>query len=325
MRSRASGGICGDSSAAPSAATMSSLRRRAIWVQRARSMARSSTGGRASARTTAPASPGSTSSRSQASRSRTSARWKKAAAPASRWGTARSSSATATAWPSLRTERTRMQTSSGSTSSRASSRSTSAATACACARSVAQRQNATSPAGRLRRGLERLGEALRRGLGHRPRGRQHPRAAAVAVLEADLGGVRPLAAEVGDVLGRRRAEADDRLVVVGRRGDVAVLGHQQPQEQALGEAHVLAARRPARGGSGRRAGRGRASGCAPAGRPRARGRRSRACRPRPASGRAPRRARRTRARARPGRARPRRRRAACPPTRCSRRPRPARP
>ena len=81
MRSRASGGICGDSSAAPSAATMSSLRRRAIWVQRARSIARSSTGGRASARTTAPASPGSTSSRSQASRSRTSARWKKAAAP----------------------------------------------------------------------------------------------------------------------------------------------------------------------------------------------------------------------------------------------------
>ena len=95
MRSRASGGICGDSSAAASAATMSSLRRRAIWVTRARSIARSSTGGRASARTTAPASPGSTSSRSQASRSRTSARWKNAAAPASRYGTARSSNATA--------------------------------------------------------------------------------------------------------------------------------------------------------------------------------------------------------------------------------------
>ena len=60
MRSRASGGICGDSSAAPSAATMSSLRRREIWVQRAMSIERSSTGGRASARTTAPASPGST-------------------------------------------------------------------------------------------------------------------------------------------------------------------------------------------------------------------------------------------------------------------------
>ena len=58
MRSRASGGICGDSSAAPSAATMSSLRRRAICVQRAMSIERSSTGGRASARTTAPASPG---------------------------------------------------------------------------------------------------------------------------------------------------------------------------------------------------------------------------------------------------------------------------
>ena len=37
---------------------MSSLRRRAICVQRARSIARSSIGGRASARTTAPASPG---------------------------------------------------------------------------------------------------------------------------------------------------------------------------------------------------------------------------------------------------------------------------
>ena len=94
MRSRASGGICGDSRAATSAATMSSLRRRAIWVQRARSIARSSTGGRASARTTAPASPGSTSSRSHASRSRTSARWKNAAAPTIRYGTARSSSAT---------------------------------------------------------------------------------------------------------------------------------------------------------------------------------------------------------------------------------------
>ena len=88
---------------------MSSLRRRAIWVQRAMSIARSSTGGRASARTTAPASPGSTSSRSHASRSRTSARWKNAAAPESRCGTARSSSATATAWPSLRTERTSTQ------------------------------------------------------------------------------------------------------------------------------------------------------------------------------------------------------------------------
>ena len=157
MRSRASGGICGDSIAAPSAATMSSLRRRAICVQRARSIARSSIGGRASARTTAPASPGSTSSRSHASRSRTSARWKNAAAPESRYGTARSSSAAATAWPSLLTERTSTQTSSGATSSRATSRSTSAATACAWARSLAQRQNATSPAGAPARSSRRLG------------------------------------------------------------------------------------------------------------------------------------------------------------------------
>ena len=94
MRSRASGGTCGDSVAAASAATMSSLRRRAIWVQRAMSTERSSIGGRASARTTAPASVGSASSRSQASRSRISARWKNAASPTSRWAIARSSSAT---------------------------------------------------------------------------------------------------------------------------------------------------------------------------------------------------------------------------------------
>ena len=145
MRSRASGPICGDSSAADSAATMSSLRRRAICVTRARSIARSSTGERASARTTAPASPGSTSSRSHAIRSRTSARWKNAAAPLKKYGTARSSNATATACPSARTERTSTQMSSGAHAPRAISRSTSAATACACARSDAQRQNATSP------------------------------------------------------------------------------------------------------------------------------------------------------------------------------------
>ncbi len=58
MRSRASGGTCGASIAAASAETMSSLRRRAICVQRAMSTERSSIGGRASARTTAPASVG---------------------------------------------------------------------------------------------------------------------------------------------------------------------------------------------------------------------------------------------------------------------------
>ena len=84
MRSRASGGICGDSVAATSAETMSILRRREICVQRAMSTERSSIGGRASARTTAPASPGSASRRSQARTSRISARWKNAAAPTRR-------------------------------------------------------------------------------------------------------------------------------------------------------------------------------------------------------------------------------------------------
>ena len=124
---------------------MSSLRRRAIWVQRAMSTERSSIGGRASARTTAPASDGSASSRSQASTSRISARWKNAASPTSRWATARSSSATATAWPSRATAETRIAIRPGCTPSRAISRSTSAATDWACARSLAQRQNSTSP------------------------------------------------------------------------------------------------------------------------------------------------------------------------------------
>ena len=52
-------------------------------------------------------------------------------------------------------------------------------------------------------------------------------------------GLRPLGAEVRDVLRRRAAEAVDRLVVVGRDGDVAVLGDEQPQQQVLGEVGVL--------------------------------------------------------------------------------------
>ena len=96
IRSRASGGSWGLSRAASSAEIMSSLRRRAIAVQRARSIERSSTGGRVTARTTAAESVGSASIRSQASTSRTSGRWKRAASPAKRNGTRRSSSAAAT-------------------------------------------------------------------------------------------------------------------------------------------------------------------------------------------------------------------------------------
>ena len=67
---------------------MSSLRRRAIVVQRARSTEGSSTGGRVSARTTAAESPGSASARSQAIVSRTSGRPKNAAEPATAEGDA---------------------------------------------------------------------------------------------------------------------------------------------------------------------------------------------------------------------------------------------
>src|ERR1700761_8271422 len=80
MRSRASGWNWGLSSAASQPATMSSLRRRAIVVSRARSPGRSSTGGRVSARAAAAESSGSASTRSQAIASRTPARWKGEAA-----------------------------------------------------------------------------------------------------------------------------------------------------------------------------------------------------------------------------------------------------
>ena len=76
--SRASGGICGLSSEASSAEIMSSLRRLAIVVHRARSTERISTGARLSALTAAAASVGSASRRSQAITSRTSGRWKNA-------------------------------------------------------------------------------------------------------------------------------------------------------------------------------------------------------------------------------------------------------
>ena len=78
---------------------MSSLRRRAIVVSRARSAERSSIGGRVSARAAAAESPGSASTRSQAIASRTSGRWNSAAGP-ERWkGMPRSSIAAATAPP----------------------------------------------------------------------------------------------------------------------------------------------------------------------------------------------------------------------------------
>ena len=92
---------------------MSSLRRRAIVVQRARSTERSSTGGRVSARTTAAESFGSAIARSQAIVSRTSGRPKNAAEPALRKGMLRSSSAAAISRLSRPPAPATMQTSAG--------------------------------------------------------------------------------------------------------------------------------------------------------------------------------------------------------------------
>ena len=114
------------------------------------STGRSSIGGRDSARTTALESPGSASSLSQASMSRTSDRSKYAAEPVSRKGRARSSSADPTAAPSAFTERTSTQISSGATPALVMSRSASAATCCAWARAERQCQKATDPPARPR-------------------------------------------------------------------------------------------------------------------------------------------------------------------------------
>ena len=219
---------------------MSSLRRRAIWVTRARSIARSSTGGRASARTTAPASPGSTSSRSQASRSRTSARWKNAAAPDRWYGTARSSKATATAWPSARTERTSTQTSSGAT---------------LLARRSAARPRPRPPG---------PARARTRSARTRPRRRARPaRATSVFSSRSSIGATTAPAAASSRAPARSDSSSRTTvasghsarksrmfLVAAPRKRWIdwsssanalicAVLGHQQAQQQALGEARVL--------------------------------------------------------------------------------------
>ncbi len=92
---------------------------------------------------TAAESVGSASIRSQARTSRTSGRWNRAASPAKRNGTRRSSSAAATRRASRHPEPTITQTASGRTSPAASRCSISRAAAWASARSSLQRQNLT--------------------------------------------------------------------------------------------------------------------------------------------------------------------------------------
>ena len=147
-RSRPSGVSCGPSSAADTAEGMSTLRRRASWVRRAMSTECSPTGGRAITRTAAPESAGLASSRSQASRSRTSARWKYAAEPCRRKGSARSSSAAHTTAPSRTAEGISTAIRSGSVPAEINPAAP-AAMACACARSEAQRQKRTLPPSRV--------------------------------------------------------------------------------------------------------------------------------------------------------------------------------
>ena len=84
--------------------------------------------------------------------------------------------------------------------------------------------------------LQPVGGGLDDGAG----GAQDPLAGAERAREADDRGVRPLGAEVVHVLGRGAAEAMDRLVVVGGRGDGGFCSScKQTEQKPLGEARVL--------------------------------------------------------------------------------------
>ena len=234
MRSRASGGSCGDSVAATSAETMSSLRRRAICTQRARSTERSDTGGRPSARTTAPASFGSASRRIQASTSRTSVWAKKSASPTVRKPIARSSKATPTSRPSSRSERTSTPMRSGSQPAR-TRRSTSAATACACARSSSACQKRTVPPG-----APATGAARRPGIGS---------TTATAASSTRCGQRCEVSSRATAASGCAASKSRTFLAAAARRrraawsssaadGDRPVLGREQLDEQRRREAEV---------------------------------------------------------------------------------------
>ena len=240
---------------------MSSLRRRAICVQRARSIARSSIGGRASARTTAPASPGSTSSRSQASRSRTSARWKNAAAPDEPVGHGallqrrgdRLALALDRAHEHADVLRARRPSRDDEPLDVGGDRlRLRALVRAAPERDLARRR----PSG----ASQPLLDPSRIGRHHRAR----PRRGSGSPERKALGQphdarLRPLGAEVGDVLRRRAAEAVIAWSSSAATRDVAVVGDEQPQQQVLGEVRVLELVDEDVRGSAPRAARGRAA------------------------------------------------------------------
>ena len=148
--------------------------------------------------------------------------------PVRRWGTSRSSSATATAWPSRLTERT--------------------------STAIALRRDALAGHEALDVGGHRLGlgalvdaapeldlaagatgrpqaEAPGRGLDHGRRGGEHALGAAEGLGQDHL--LRPgeRLAEGGDVLRRRAADAVGRRVVVARGHELAVPGHEAHEPQ----------------------------------------------------------------------------------------------
>ena len=236
MRSRASGGICGDSSAAPSAATMSSLRRRAIWVTRARSIGaqldrrpRQRAHHRAGvARVDEQPQP-----REQVAHLGALEERRRARQPVGHRAL-------------LERHRDRLAL----RAHRAHEHADVLGRARPRARPAARpRPPRPAPARARTRSPERdLARALRgraapsAGLARRDRAAPRARSARAErkrLLEPHHPRRRPLRLEVGERLRRGAAEAVDRLVVVAGAADVAVLAGQQPQQQALGEARVL--------------------------------------------------------------------------------------
>ena len=144
------------------------------WSPCARSTERSSTGGRVSARTTAAASDGSASIRSQASTSRTSGRSKNAASPAKRKGTLRSSSAAATSRPSRQPEPAITQIRSGADLARGQAGARPRAPPPGPGRARSRSARSARRLARLRRDSPLAQERVDRGSGRARRRRQRP-------------------------------------------------------------------------------------------------------------------------------------------------------
>ena len=304
IRSRASGGSCGLSSAASSAEIMSSLRRRAIVVHRARSIERSSTGGRVSARTTAAESVGIGEHPQPGEHVAHLGPLEEGgvAGEAERDPCAPRAPPPPGAPRATRSRRSRRRPRAAPRRPRAGARSPAPPPAPA-ARSPLQRQNLTSRLTPSPHAVELAAGRRRRaslGAAQRPpaAARGDRRAEAQGPVEDDLLGIGVAVQERGrGVADRDRGPADRLARVAGADAGCRA----RPPAPPAGRGGPLPrprARRPSRTGSARRARRGRRPARRAGARARSPGRRRRGSRRRAGRGRGSRRGRRTPARGR---------------------------